>query len=169
VTYGRTVEIRPVAPAEFERAGAIVVAAYRALEGDLEEDYAAQLADVGRRSTEAEVLVAADDRDVLGCVTFVPDVHSPWAELLEPGESAIRMLGVDPGAQGRGVGRALVLACVERTRSLGHGALFLHSTPWMPAAHRLYESIGFTRVPERDWLPIPEVPLMAFRLDVPPA
>jgi ribosomal protein S18 acetylase RimI-like enzyme len=163
------VEIRPVAPAEFERAGAIVVAAYRALEGDLEDAYAAQLADVALRSTQAEVLVAVDGADVLGCVTFVPDTDSPWAELLEPGESAIRMLGVDPAAQGRGVGRALVLACVERTRRLGHTQLFLHSTPWMPTAHRLYQSVGFTRVPERDWLPIPEVPLMAFRLEVPPA
>jgi hypothetical protein len=34
----------------------------------------------------------------------------------------------------------------------------------MEAAHHLYESAGFVRLPERDWLPVPEVPLMAFRL-----
>ena len=42
--------------------------------------------------------------------------------------------------------------------------MFLHSTPWMEAAHRLYGSMGFVRVPERDWLPVPDVPLLAFRL-----
>lgn len=33
----------------------------------------------------------------------------------------------------------------------------------MDAARHLYESAGFVRLPERDWLPVPEVPLMAFR------
>jgi ribosomal protein S18 acetylase RimI-like enzyme len=166
------VEIRPVQPAEYQRAGDIVVAAYRALAGhELEADYAAQLGDVQGRSATAtaEVLVAVDGEVVLGCVTFVPDASSPWAELVQADESAIRMLGVDPAAQGRGVGRALVGACVERTRALGHRALFLHSTPWMQSAHRLYESAGFARVPSRDWLPVPEVPLLAFRLEMGPA
>jgi hypothetical protein len=36
----------------------------------------------------------------------------------------------------------------------------------MTAAHRLYERSGFRRVPERDWTPTPEVPLLAFRLDL---
>jgi len=129
--------------------------------------YAAELADVARRAAEAEVLVAVDgDRSatILGCVTFVPDASSPWAELVEPDEAAIRMLGVDPVVQGRGVGQALLDACLVRARRLGRAAVFLHSTPWMTTAHRLYERAGFVRVPERDWRPVPAVPLLAFRL-----
>ena len=34
----------------------------------------------------------------------------------------------------------------------------------MDAAHRLYQRNHFVRVPERDWLPEPDVPLLAFRL-----
>jgi hypothetical protein len=34
----------------------------------------------------------------------------------------------------------------------------------MTTAHRLYEQAGFVRVPERDWRPVPTVPLLAFRL-----
>ena len=156
-------EVREVRPAEYQEAGAIVVAAYRALPGaHVSDGYAAQLADVARRAAQAEVLVATEDR-LLGSVTFVPDATSPWAEMLEPNESAIRMLGVDPSAQGHGVGRALLEACVDRARGLDREALFLHSTPWMEAAHHLYELAGFVRVPDRDWLPVPDVPLLAFR------
>ena len=157
-----------MAPAEYERAGQIVLAAYLALPGQhMSGGYADELSDVGRRTAGSEVLVAVDGAGpLLGCVTFVPDHTSPWAELVEPGEAAIRMLGVDPAAQGRGVGRALTAACLERARRLGREAVFLHSTPWMGTAHGLYRSMGFVRVPERDWLPVPDVPLLAFRLDL---
>ena len=86
--------------------------------------------------------------------------------MLEGNEAAIRMLGVDPAVQKRGTGRALLQACLDRACDLGRDALFLHSTPWMEAAHRLYATAGFVRVPGRDWLPAPEVPLLAFRCDL---
>ncbi len=34
----------------------------------------------------------------------------------------------------------------------------------MRAAHRIYERLGFTRDPERDWSPLPGVELLAFAL-----
>ncbi len=152
-------------PGEYRRAGQIVVAAYRAIPGGTtSDDYAAELADVAARVGGAEVLVAAvGGTTLLGCVTFVAGPSSPWAEGIEDKEAAIRMLGVDPSAQQRGVGRALVEACVERARCLGREAVLLHTTLWMTAAHRLYERTGFVRVPERDWRPTPSVPLLAYR------
>jgi ribosomal protein S18 acetylase RimI-like enzyme len=160
-------EVRRLRVGEHDAASVLVVAAYRALPGaHMSGGYELDLADVARRDAEADVLVAVDGRDLIGCVTFVPDSANPWAEELEDGEASIRMLAVDPAAQGRGVGRALLDACEQRAHSLGRRAIFLHSTPWMAAAHRLYARIGFVRVPERDWLPVPEVPLLAFRLDL---
>ena len=55
----------------------------------------------------------------LGCVTYARDRTSPWAVHAEEGEAAIRMLAVVPAVQGRGVGTALVVACVERARADG--------------------------------------------------
>ncbi len=161
-------EVRPARPSEYERSGGLVVAAYQALPGGhLSDDYAAELSDVGRRAREAEVLVALDEEGELrGCVTFVPDASSPWAELLEPNEAGIRMLAVDPRAQRRGIGRELVGACIVRAQKLERSAIILHTTPWMPAAQRLYEALGFTRLYERDWRPVPEVPLLAYRLQL---
>ncbi len=48
-------------------------------------------------------MAVADEVEApVGCVTFVPDASSPWAELLESSEAGIRMLAVDPQAQRRG-------------------------------------------------------------------
>jgi ribosomal protein S18 acetylase RimI-like enzyme len=161
------VEVRRVHADEHDRAGRLVVAAYCALPGGrLSEGYAAALADLKGRSADAEVLVAVEGEDLLGCVTFVPDASSRWAEGLEDGEASIRMLGVDPLFQGRGAGSALVDACIDRARAIGRGAIFLHSTPAMGAAHRLYLRAGFVRLPERDWAPVDPVQLLAFRLDL---
>jgi ribosomal protein S18 acetylase RimI-like enzyme len=159
-------QVRAVLPDEYARAGRLVVAAYRALPGaHLSGDYAAELADVERRAKGAEVLVALqDDGALVGCVTFVGDPASPWAELLEPGEAGIRMLAVDPSEQRHGVGQLLVAECIGRAREVARTSLLLHTTPWMTAAQRLYERSGFERFPARDWMAIPEVPLLAYRL-----
>ncbi len=160
--------IRLAEPGQFERLGEIVAAAYDAI-GALEhdDDYVPILRDVARRATEATVLAALDPATArpIGCVTYVPDPDNPWAEHLREREASIRMLAVDPAAQGRGAGGALVAACVERARSEGRRAVFLHSLPVMSGAQRIYSRFGFRRVPERDWV-LPELLLMAFVLDL---
>ena len=60
------------------------------------------------------------------------------------------MLAVAPEARGKRIGEALVRACIERAMNDGARAVVLWSQPTMPAAHRLYERLGFVRAPERD-------------------
>ncbi|MFI5041599.1 MAG: GNAT family N-acetyltransferase [Acidimicrobiales bacterium] len=162
-------EIRAVRPAEYEPLAVLTVTAYRALDGggDL-GSYADELADVATRAAVADVLVAVDDGLLLGGVTFVPGPDNAYAEELREGEVGIRMLAVAPDVQGRGIGRALSVACIERARSVGAVRVALHSTPWMGTAHRLYESLGFVRTPERDLRVSPELVLMSFVLSLGP-
>ena len=75
------------------------------------------------------------------------------------------MLAVDPAGQGRGVGTALVAACLDRARAEGRRAVFLHSLPVMEGAQRIYARFGFRRVPDRDWV-FPGFLLMGFELDL---
>ena len=93
---------------------------------------------------------------LLGGVTYVPD-GGPLSEIARPAESEIRMLAVSHAARGRGVGQALVQACVDRATAAGK-SLVLCTQPTMHKAHRLYERLGFTRVPERDRHPVPTAP-----------
>ena len=157
-------EVRSVRRAEYDTLAELTVAAYRALRSDWDLGrYADELAGVEERAAAADVLVAVDDGTVIGGVTFVPGPGNPYAEDLRPGEAGIRMLAVSPAAQGRGAGRALTVACIERARALGATGVALHSTAWMTVAHRLYESLGFVRTPSRD-LTYPEVEILSFVL-----
>jgi ribosomal protein S18 acetylase RimI-like enzyme len=78
----------------------------------------------------------------------------------------MRMLAVDPACQGRGLGRALTQWCLDRARSEGRIRLVLHTGTFMPAAVRLYESMGFRREPGLDFTPVPGVDLIAYTFDL---
>jgi ribosomal protein S18 acetylase RimI-like enzyme len=162
-----TVTVRPAHLEELPAVGELTVGAYDAdgllLPGDR---YTAHLRDAVTRAREAEVYVALLEDlpgELAGTVTYCPQ-GSPWAELSHPGEGEFRMLGVAPAARRRGVARALVGACLERARELGCSAVVLSSLPEQQAAHRVYERLGFRRVPDRDWSPAEDVDLHAFRL-----
>ena len=60
----------------------------------------------------------------------------------------------------------LVSTCLERSRELGYTAVVLSSLPDQRAAQRIYTRFGFRRTPELDWSPMPDVDLIAFRLDL---
>ncbi|WP_328614234.1 GNAT family N-acetyltransferase [Amycolatopsis sp. NBC_00355] len=161
------VEIRPPRPEEYFAAGEVTVQAYD-VDGHLADDvgYDAELRDIARRVELAEVLFAVDEAgDVLGCVTIVQP-GSAYAEISRPGELEFRMLAVAPSARGRGVGEALTRAVLDRARALGLRRVVLSSLDGMRAAHRLYERLGFTRLPERDWRPFPHITLIAYQIDV---
>ncbi|MEV6327072.1 GNAT family N-acetyltransferase [Streptomyces sp. NPDC051909] len=165
--------IRPVRPEEYETLGEITGRAYLddgfLLHG-ADDWYYGHLRNVAGRVEVAEVLAAVDaDGAVLGGVTFVP-APGVMGDRARPGETEIRMLAVDRAARGRGVGEALVRACVERARAVeGCERIVLSTQPEMRTAHRIYERLGFRRAPERDWAPIPEQPdflLLCYALEL---
>lgn len=153
--------IRAAEPTEYDELGEITAQAYLR-DGLLtfgEADwYLGELRDVAKRAAAAEVLVAVEQDRLLGGVTHVPS-PGPMADLARPGEAEIRMLAVTHEARGRGVGQALVQACVDRSSAAGdRTGIVLSTQPLMHTAHRIYERLGFRRAPERDWNPIPNHP-----------
>lgn len=145
--------------------GRLTVDAYRA-DGQLAHDigYEAELADAAGRAEAGELYVAELDGAVVGSVLFVR-AGSPYAELAGPGEAEFRMLAVDPVAQGRGVGKALVRACLDRAVELDCPAVVIYSRDFATTAHRLYAGLGFVRTPELDWTPYEGIRLLALRWD----
>ncbi|MFG2135911.1 GNAT family N-acetyltransferase [Streptomyces sp. NPDC048650] len=159
------ITIRPARQAEFTAVGDLLMQVYLA-DGLLvfgeDDPYAAELRKVAHRAEHAEVLVAeAADGALLGAVTFAA-YGSPYADLAGPGEGEFRMLAVRAEGRGRGVGAALVRACLERARRLGLRAMVLSSQRHLLPAHRLYRRLGFLRAGERDWDPVPDITLWAF-------
>ncbi|MCZ2838729.1 GNAT family N-acetyltransferase [Modestobacter sp. VKM Ac-2985] len=157
--------VGPAGPADFARIAELTVAAYAA-EDLAPAEYLPQLADVAGRAEQSKLLVARDlDGGIVGSVALV--LSGDFGEVVESAdEAAFRMLAVDTAARGRGIGAALVRACLDRARAAGKRRMVLSTGDQMAAAHRLYRQLGFTRLPERDWTPVPGVDLRVYSLDL---
>lgn len=85
-----------------------------------------------------QLFVAVDDGVVIGTCGIAP--HGP-------GEFEVLKLAVASSAQGRGIGRQLVDACVDFARRQGAKRITLLSSSLLGPALRLYERVGFRRAP----------------------
>ena len=157
--------VRRARPGELDAVGALTALAYQ-VDGPTTDGYAAKLADARSRAHDAELLVAVDAEDrLLGTVTIAL-AGERFADIARDGELEFRMLAVDPAARRRGVGEALTRAVVERARELGVHRIVLSSMRRMTTAHRIYERLGFRRLPERDWTVPPSTTLITYALDL---
>lgn len=170
--------VRPQDTALVLACGALVADVYGGEELLEDEDgYLPVLRDATRRAGEAVLLAATSPaastspeasppgEELLGSATYAV-AGNRWAELARPGEAEMRMLAVAAAARGRGVGRLLTTACLDRARAEGCTRFVLSSGPRMTAAHRMYEGMGFARTPERDWSPVPGVDLVTYALQL---
>jgi GNAT superfamily N-acetyltransferase len=125
--------------------------------------YLVSMADAAGRAADGGVLlVAVEGGRVVGTVTlYLSDGSEQW----RPGDAMFRFLAVDPAARGRGVGRALFRACLERARAAGKPRMALHTTEWMTTARAMYERAGFSREPEGD-ARLPGLHILAYAADL---
>jgi ribosomal protein S18 acetylase RimI-like enzyme len=132
---------------ELDAVGAMMVAAYAEFAPPAPvpawTDYEDEIRDVRRRLGVSTLIVVDDGGRLVG---------------------AVRLLAVHPAARGRGLGRLLTEECIRRARASGRAAVGLHTTTLMNVARAMYERMGFVRVPEHDFLPMPTFRVMAYRL-----
>ena len=155
------VAVHPAGPEDFDRIAELTVRVY--VDGGLaNEGYTPELADVTGRADRSELLVVRDDdARVVGSVALV--LTGDFGEVTTSDEeAAFRMLVVDPAMQGQGIGQLLVTTCLDRARAAGKRRMVISTGTRMTAAQRLYERLGFTRLPERDWSPVPDIDLLAY-------
>jgi ribosomal protein S18 acetylase RimI-like enzyme len=152
-----TLEVREARPFERAEAGRVTAGAYREFVRPGDDDwerYLARIADVEERADRTTVLVAVEDGRVLGSLTLelegrIRDEDDEDFRPLDPGEAHIRMLGVDPGARGRGVARAMMAAAERLAGEAGKSLVTLHTTLRMAAAQAMYERLGYERTEDR--------------------
>jgi GNAT superfamily N-acetyltransferase len=164
-------DFRPAGPADHPEVRRITRDAYlRAGHFTAGHPYMSVLDNVGHRAEHAEAWVAEASGAVVAAVTLT-FAGQPYSEIARGHELQFRMLAVDPAVQGKRVGRAAVHQIVDHARSLPDiRAISITSATFMKRAHGLYESLGFRRVPDRDWyVPGENVLLWVFRLELQPA
>jgi ribosomal protein S18 acetylase RimI-like enzyme len=151
---------------DFAAIAALNVAAYEEFRAACGEEawvrMRANLEAVAELASVAELLVVRGEGRILGSVAYLaagrtaPPLPREWA--------SVRTLSVAPEARGRGVGEALVRACIARAREQGAPALCLYTTELMAAARALYARLGF--VQDADLPPRHGQPCWRYRLDL---
>lgn len=169
----QTITIRNARPEELKSIGALLVRVYSQLEGfpkqEEQPEYYQLLANIGeltrKPSTELLVAISHEDR-ILGAVVYFSDMKyygSGGTATSEKNASGFRLLAVDPGSRGKGIGKLLSLECIRRAREKGHYNLVIHSTRAMQIAWKMYEKLGFKRAEDLDFMQ-QELPVFGFRL-----
>ncbi len=150
---------------ELDAAAGVILAAYEqykvAMPPAVWQAYSRDIVDVRARMANAQLIVAEQDRKILGSVTFFADGSK--GENWPPGYTCIRLLAVNPEARGAGIGRALMEECMHRSRALGALQVGLHTTEMMAVALAMYVRMGFVRATEFDFNPAPGITVTAFR------
>ncbi len=148
-------EIRPIRPEEHAAEADVLHRAYAAgpyaadLDGN--DAWLATERDTAGRDAAGRVLVAVRPEApgrVFGAVSVLRG-GGAFTKLTVPGEAEIRLVAVDPAAQGTGLGAALTRAGTELAMRWGVDAIRLDTGERNPAQH-LYAKLGYERTPERD-------------------
>jgi ribosomal protein S18 acetylase RimI-like enzyme len=159
------IEIREARPKELDEVENLVKAAYREFQPLMPAAAWERWMDNIRETIQAPLgllLVLDHQGKIEGAVKFYPDAAQSHLGQWPAGAASMRMLAVPPAHRGRGYGRLLTQACLDRARELSIPTIFLYTGTFMTAARQLYEKLGFQRAPEFDRDPGP----IAYRLDL---
>ena len=156
--------IREARPDDAEPVAALWTEAYVTLGGGGRlEPY--EQADFHQTASRGEVFVAERAGAVAGVVALFPP-GTPGLAVARGEEAELARLAVAAAARSEGIGGALTELCTQRARTAGWGAIALWSRPYQREAHRLYESLGYERAPQRDCVDETGFERLVFRLDL---
>ena len=85
------------------------------------------------------IFVAMDDDHPVGAVALV---------VMGQGSVELAKMGVRPEAQGKGVGRRLVAAAVDKARTMGMKRVYIETNSKLGPALKLYHDAGFRPLAE---------------------
>ena len=116
----------------------------------------------------AECFVAEINGEIVGSVALFPPKTDAYKGLVdELDHPEIRMLAVSENARGKGVASELIAECIQRAKAKGFQTIGLHTADFMESAIKLYERLGFDRLPKYDFEPSNDgIIVKAFRFTI---
>lgn len=138
------VTIRDYLPADRDGVNRVALAAFARYEGHY-ADWPTFCDGIGRMADLAgdADLIVADAGAVAGAVVHIAPGR-PRSAIFPDAWSVIRMLVVDPQQGGKGIGKQLVHAALQRALDSKAPVVGLHTSPIMETALALYTGLGFT-------------------------
>ncbi|WP_100612259.1 GNAT family N-acetyltransferase [Confluentibacter lentus] len=94
------------------------------------------------------IVCTKNGEKIIGMAFLVSSGHPTDIYLKE--WSYIRLVSVDPGYSGLGIGRTLTTMCMDLAKQNGEDIIALHTSEIMDKARHLYESLGFRVLKEID-------------------
>jgi len=92
--------------------------------------------------------VATSDEKIIGTAFVIPNGNSyKW---FDAEWSYIRLVGVLPEFEGKGIGKKLTSMCIDHAKKTGEKIIALHTSEFQNAARHIYESLGFKKYQEFD-------------------
>jgi GNAT superfamily N-acetyltransferase len=154
--------VRNAKPEEFPQIAELMIQVYSQLEGFPKEsdqpNYYRMLANVGSLTstpgTELLIAVSAEEK-IAGAVVYFADMKyycSGGMAIHERNASGFRLLAVDPTERGKGIGKLLTAACIQKARGNRSLQLIIHTTMAMQTAWKMYEQLGFKRSEDLDFM-----------------
>lgn len=158
---------------EFKDVGKLMVDVYSALEGfpnqEQQPEYYDMLNNVGNltKNERIELLVAVSEQGKIGgAVVFFNDMKdygSGGTATKEKNACGFRLLAVDSKTRGLGLGKSLTLECITKAKKSNSDQVIIHTTKAMKIAWGMYESLGFKRSEDLDFIQ-GSLPVFGFRL-----
>ena len=112
-------------------------------------------------------IVAERGGALVGSVQLYPPESDAYGGDVAPARwPEVRLLAVAPEVRGLGVARLLMDECIRRARAMGATEIGLHTSESLRDAVRLYERMGFERVPANDFHPEGGELVRAYRLPI---
>ncbi len=153
--------------ADADAVNRIALSAFRQYQHEYKdwEVFSGRIANMAALAESAELIVARFGDQIAGAVAYVGPGKEK-ASFFENEWPILRMLVVEPGFRGMGIGRALVQECIKRAVRDGAPLIALHTSHIMKAALSMYERMGFRL--EREAPAICGVPYGVYVLELEP-
>jgi len=151
----QTLLIRETTAQELSQVEELLLAAYgqyaQCISEELWNGYRDDMIHNVRESNTWHKLHAEYGGEIVGSVFLYQSALNAYESVdLTVEEPFIRLLAVHPSVRGKGVATALIRESARIAASHGASNLFLHTSDIMADAVRLYEKLGFERVPEHE-------------------
>ncbi|MEP7196095.1 MAG: GNAT family N-acetyltransferase [Saprospiraceae bacterium] len=96
----------------------------------------------------ATCFVCEDKNKIIGMAFLIPSGNP--TTIFETGWSYIRLVGVHPNYEGKGIGKKLTQQCIDTAKISGEKVIALHTSEFQNAARHIYENLGFVKLKDLD-------------------
>ncbi len=111
----------------------------------------------------ARCFVCEADQVIIGMAFLIPN-GNPTA-IFEKDWCYIRLVGVHPNYEGKGIGKTLTQQCIDLAKASGEKTIALHTSEFQDAARHIYESMGFIKLKDLDLMFGKQYYLYTLKLD----